>query len=94
MKTAFKACAAFFKREAVLCAAGILALTSAFFVPPSIAYIEYIDTRVLALLVCLMLVVSGLKSIGVFQSLGMRLLSGIKNTRYRRAFIIPYKIIF
>ena len=36
----------FIKKEAVLCAAGLLAVVSAFIVPPSIAYLKYIDYRV------------------------------------------------
>ena len=39
----------FLKKEAVLCAAGLLAVISAFIVPPSAAYHKYIDYRVLAL---------------------------------------------
>ena len=72
---------AFFKRETVLCIAALLAFASAFFVRPSLAYVSYIDFRVLALLFCLMLVVSGLQNIGVFQTLAASLLTGVKNTR-------------
>ena len=72
---------AFFKKETVLCIAALLAFASAFFVRPSLAYVSYIDFRVLALLFCLMLVVSGLQNIGVFQTLAASLLTGVKNTR-------------
>lgn len=71
----------FFKKETVLSLAGLLAIISAFVVPPSAAYLDYIDFRVLALLFCLMLVVAGLQSIGLFQYLGSALLSKMKNTR-------------
>lgn len=71
----------FFKKEAVLCIAATLALLSAFRVPPSGAYLDYIDFRVLALLFCLMLVVAGLQDIGLFRFLGARLLAGAGNTR-------------
>ena len=45
-----KGVAKFFKKEAVLCISGILAAVSCFIVPPSAAYAEYIDLRVLILL--------------------------------------------
>lgn len=63
MKTAIHTCIHFFKKETVLCTAGLPALLSAFFVPPSFAYLEYLDLRVLSLLFCLMLVVAGLQNI-------------------------------
>ena len=46
----------FFKKEAVLCIALLLAVVSAFFVPPSAEYIGYIDWDTLALLFGLMAV--------------------------------------
>lgn len=81
MKKAFTSIVTFFKKETVLCIAAVLAVISAFLVPPSKEYIDYIDFRVLALLFCLMLVVSGLQNIGVFDSLAQRLLKKVKNTR-------------
>lgn len=72
---------AFFKKETVLCAAGILAAASMFLVPPDRAYLEYPDYRVLALLFGLMLVIAGLQSIGLFRYLGLRLLGSTGNTR-------------
>ena len=71
----------FFKKETVLCIAAVLAAVSMFFVPPDKAYLEYPDFRVLALLFCLMLVVAGLQSIGLFRYLGFRLLNGMRSTR-------------
>ena len=59
MKPFVDTCIRFFKKETVLCVAGILAFISAFFAHPSAAYIGYIDFRVLSLLFCLMLVVAG-----------------------------------
>ncbi|MCM1025526.1 MAG: SLC13 family permease [Roseburia sp.] len=73
--------AAFFKKETVLCIAALLAALSAFFVPPSAEYLSYPDYRVLALLFCLMLVVAGLQSIGVFRFLGERLLVRVHTAR-------------
>ncbi|HEX3076350.1 MAG TPA: SLC13 family permease [Lachnospiraceae bacterium] len=71
----------FIKKETVLVIASVLAILSAFAVPPSEKYIKYIDLRVLALLLCLMLVVAGFQSIGLFENLIMRLLRFTKTTR-------------
>ena len=71
----------FFKKETVLCIAALLSVVSAFFVPPSAEYLEYMDWRVLALLLGLMLVVAGLQSIGLFRYLGLKLLERIRTTR-------------
>lgn len=71
----------FIKKEAVLSASALLAVVSAFFVPPSAEYIGYIDFRVLSLLFSLMLVVAGLQGIGVFHYLGNTLLGKAKSTR-------------
>ena len=56
----------FMKKEAVLCAALLLALLSSCIVPPDRGYGEYIDVRTLAILFCLMCVMAGLQKIGVF----------------------------
>ena len=61
-----KGIVSFFKKEAVICISGVLAVISCFIVPPSAAYAEYIDLRVLILLFCLMLVVAGIRQTGAF----------------------------
>lgn len=71
----------FVKKEAVLSAAALLAIVSAFFVPPDIKYAEYTDYRVIALLFSLMLVVAAFKDVGMFTALGSRLLKHAKSTR-------------
>ena len=71
----------FIKKETVFCAAAVLAVVSAFLVPPSMEYFSYIDYKTLALLFCLMSVVAGLQSIGVFDRLGKLLLSKAGGTR-------------
>ena len=71
----------FLKAEPVFVAAGLCALVSMLAVPPSAAYLGYIDFRVLALLFCLMAVVAGLERAGVFLVLSQRLLAGAKNLR-------------
>lgn len=81
MNTPLKKIVNFFKKETVLCIAALLSVISAFIVPPSAEYLEYMDWRVLALLFGLMLVVAGLQSIGLFRYLGLKLLGKIRTTR-------------
>lgn len=50
------------------------------FVAPSPEYLSYIDFRTLALLFSLM-VVAGLKEIGLFRYVGSSLLAGMHSTR-------------
>ena len=83
----------FFKKETVLSIAALLAFLSAFFVPPSAEYLSYPDYRVLALLFCLMLVVAGLQSIGVFSYLGNLLLQKVHTTR-QLAFLLTALCFF
>lgn len=71
----------FFKKDAVLSIAILLAVVSAFIVKPGIEYISYIDYRVLVLLFSLMLVVAGFKSLGVFRLLGEKLCYNVSSLR-------------
>ncbi|MBQ3557890.1 MAG: anion permease [Agathobacter sp.] len=64
----------FLKKEVVLVVATVLAVVSAFVIPPSMAYMEYIDWHVLELLLCLMTVMAGLQKCGLFDWLGEALL--------------------
>lgn len=64
----------FIKKEVVLVVATVLAIVSAFVVPPSMTYMEYIDWQVLELLLCLMTVMAGLQRCGLFDWLGEALL--------------------
>lgn len=78
----------FFKKETVCCIAFLLAVVSMFFIPPSVNYFSYIDFRVLALLFCLMAVVRGFSSIGVFTRLGTKLLTHVHSLRMLSALFI------
>ena len=71
----------FVKQETVLCAAFALAVLSMFFVRPDREYISYIDFRTLAILFCLMGVMSGLQKTGVFQWVAQALLGKVKTAR-------------
>ena len=69
------------KKEIVLCISLVLAVISMFFVPPNKEYLNYIDTRTLILLFCLMAVVAGWKKAGVLERAAGMLLGRISNTR-------------
>lgn len=71
----------FLKRESVLVIATILAIISMFFVTPSKAYMEYIDWRVLGILLSLMIVTGGLQKNGFFDAIGTALLKKTKTDR-------------
>ena len=59
----------FIKREPVLLIAALAAVLSCLAVPPDAEYLSYFDFRTLALLYCLMVIVSGLRQAGLFSSL-------------------------
>ena len=71
----------FIAKETVLFIAAICAVLTMFLVPPDLEYLHYIDFRVLCLLLCLMAVVAGFKSIGAFQWLTYQLLRRIRSGR-------------
>lgn len=76
------------KKEPVLLIASVLAVISAFFNPPGKEYLEYIDFRVLGILLSLMLVVAGLQSNSVFIRMGEVLIAGCNSTRKLAAVLI------
>lgn len=69
----------FIKNEIVLILSFVLAVISAFFVAPNKGYFEYIDFRTLGLLFCLMAVMAGLNSMGVFKFIAEKMLSKVKS---------------
>lgn len=71
----------FIKKEAVLTISGTAAIITMFIVPPTGAYITYIDFRVLALLFCLMAAVAGFNETGVFLKLSYILLKKVIGIR-------------
>lgn len=70
----------FIKSEIVLILSFVLAVISAFFVTPNMGYFDYIDFRTLGLLFCLMVVMAGLNSLGIFKSVAEIMLSKVKST--------------
>ena len=77
----------FIKNEIVFSIAMVLAIISSFAVPPSKEYISYIDFRTLALLLGLMLIVQGLKSCGLFDSLVSAMVKRVSSKR-QLAFVL------
>lgn len=69
------------KKETVFCVSFVLAVLSAFAVRPDRGYLSYPDYRTLALLFCLMMIVAGFRSLGIFTMLGHFLLKGAGNVR-------------
>lgn len=78
----------FIKNEMVLTIAALLAAISAFFVKPGKEYLSYPDYRVLVLLFALMLVVAGMRSLGIFSLLGEKMCESVKNTRQLAAVFV------
>ena len=72
---------AFVRREPVLVIAAAAALLSCLLVPPDREYAGYFDLRTLALLYCLMTVVAGLRSAGLFPRLAHDLCGKLANVR-------------
>lgn len=58
------------KNETVFCISFLLAVLSAFVINPDILYLTYPDYRTIALLFCLMIIVAGFQSLGIFRMLG------------------------
>ena len=69
----------FMKAEVVLTVAMCLAVFSVFLVPPSYAYADYMNWHVLSLLLCLMIVMEGLKRLGVFSCVAGILMRKVKS---------------
>lgn len=77
-----------FLHETVLCISVAAACISMLFVTPSIAYIGYIDWKVLSCLLCLMAVVAGLRASGAFDILASSILRFAGTTRSLAAILI------
>ena len=71
----------FLRSQTVLVVSAVLALVSCFLVPPSRAYVSYVDWRVLGLLFSLMAVVAGLRTASTFRVLTEFLLRKVSSMR-------------
>lgn len=77
-----------FKNETVFCISFLLAVGSMFLVHPDRQYGAYPDYRTIALLFCLMIIVVGFQSLGVFSMLGQMLLKGAGGIRRLSAIMV------
>ncbi len=78
----------FIKTDTILFISGILAAISCCIIPPDREYADYVNYRVLAILFCLMLVVSALVRIGTFDYLTQRVLGRIHGERNISLFLV------
>ena len=78
----------FLTKETVLVVAVIAALISCAFVPFDECYARYIDWHTIALLFCLMAVVSGLRFLGVMRLLGQLIVSKASSKRSVCLFLV------
>ncbi len=76
-----KSILSYLKKEAVAGIALMLALVSMAVVPPDSEYIGYIDFHTLTILLSLMIVMAGLRNLGVFSRIGSWLLGKASNVR-------------
>ena len=88
MKKIALAAYGFVKKEAVLCIAVLLAIVSAFFVPPSAEYLGYIDWDTLCMLFALMAVMKGFQGAGLFSFLAGRLLKRANTSKKLMAVLV------
>ncbi len=72
---------AFVKKEVVFFIALLCAVISMFFVPPSKAYLSYVDWNTIFLLFALMGVVAAFRSCGIFERMGNFLCNRVKSLR-------------
>ena len=70
MESVMKLLKLILKNETVFCISFLLAVLSAFVINPDILYLTYPDYRTIALLFCLMIIVAGFQSLGIFRMLG------------------------
>lgn len=66
------------KSETILVISVLLAIVSCFFIPPDKQYFSYIKIDTLLLLFGLMAVMAGLKELGFFRSVGIKLLKSVR----------------
>lgn len=71
----------YIKKEVVLCVSLLLAFISMAFVPLDNKYFSYIDFHTLTILFSLMIIMAGLRSLGIFSIIGSRLLEKTRNVR-------------
>ena len=71
----------FIRKEPILVISGVLAALSCLAVPPSAAYLGYLNWRTLALLFCMMAIVAGASGAGMFEWISRKITGGITDQR-------------
>lgn len=84
----------FIKKEAVLCISFLLALASMAFVPLDRQYIGYIDFHTLTILLSLMVIMAGLRSLGIFSMIGSWMLGKTGNVRSLSVVLVLLCFVF
>lgn len=84
----------FLKNETVLAISLVLALCSMLVIPPDATYVTYIDWNTLILLFCLMGVMAGFQTLGLFEKIGASLLSRVQTTRQLFAVLVCLPFAF
>jgi len=84
----------FIKKELVLCISLLLALVSMTFVPLDKQYISYIDFHTLIILFSLMLIMAGLRSLGIFSMTGGWMLQKASNVRTLSLVLVTLCFVF
>lgn len=92
IKYALRKISEYVKNEVVFSIALILAIISAFIIKPDKEYISYIDYRTIALLFCLMTIMQGFISTGVFKLLAKKLLFHVST--FRQLYIVLVVLCF
>lgn len=85
---------AFFKKETILCVAGLLAVISMAWIPPGGEYMGYINWQVLVLLFCLMSVMGGLQALGIFKAIANTLLHWANGLRQLTLLLVMLCLFF
>jgi len=71
----------FVKTHVVLAIAVVLAVASAFIVPPDSQYLKYVDLKTITNLFVMMLVIAGLKNMRVFRFLAAKIIVKLKSSK-------------
>ena len=84
----------FLKNEMVLTLATILAILSAFLIPPDAEYVGYVDFRTLGLLFCLMAVMGGFQRLGFFRKIAQGMLRKVGTESTRVILVLVFLAFF
>jgi Na+/H+ antiporter NhaD/arsenite permease-like protein len=84
----------YIKKEVVLFISLLLALASMAFVPPDNHYFSYIDFHTLTIMLGLMIIMAGLRSLGIFSMVGKWMLEKTSNVRSLAIVLVMLCFVF